>query len=106
VRRQTRSKLLEKALPGTAAAVVGPSTIPFTGGCTMERNSAEPGQGEGVQPAYLALHRVGELVRRADDPWRMMAKCRLCPRQCGVNRIEGQEEFCRVSSLDIQDFRI
>ena len=33
------------------------------------------------EPAYLRLHRSGELTRRAETLWEMMERCRLCPRR-------------------------
>lgn len=43
------------------------------------------------EPAYLKLHRSGELKRRAEELWNVMKNCRLCPRQCGVNRLAPLE---------------
>ena len=48
------------------------------------------------EPAYLKLHRTGELKTRAQELWSMMGSCRLCPRKCGVNRLEGEKGFCRA----------
>lgn len=50
------------------------------------------------RPPYLALHESGELKRRGDELWSIMETCRLCPRQCGVNRLKGEKGFCRASS--------
>lgn len=50
----------------------------------------------GFEPAYLKLHRTGELKKRAEELWAIMAKCQLCPRGCGVNRLEGTGGFCRA----------
>ena len=50
----------------------------------------------GFEPAYLKLHESGELKKRAQELRAIMAKCRLCPRQCGVNRLEGEKGFCRA----------
>ncbi|MCX7682889.1 MAG: radical SAM protein [Anaerolineae bacterium] len=52
--------------------------------------------GSGFEPAYLKLHRTGELKERAEKLWAMMESCRLCPRECGVNRLEGMSGFCRA----------
>jgi uncharacterized Fe-S radical SAM superfamily protein PflX len=41
------------------------------------------------EPAYLEQHRSGELGRRAEELWALMEACHLCPRSCGVNRLEG-----------------
>ena len=48
------------------------------------------------EPAYLAHHRNGELKRRAAALWAVMEECRLCPRECGVNRLDGEKGFCRA----------
>jgi putative pyruvate formate lyase activating enzyme len=50
----------------------------------------------GFEPAYLKLHRTGELKKRAEKLWAMMEKCRLCPRRCGFNRLRGMKGFCRA----------
>jgi putative pyruvate formate lyase activating enzyme len=49
------------------------------------------------EPAYLKLHRTGELRRRGDALWAMMESCRLCPRECGAARLRGEKGFCRGS---------
>lgn len=48
------------------------------------------------EPAYLELHRSGELKKRADELWAVMKSCRLCPRTCGVNRLDGMSGFCQA----------
>jgi len=48
------------------------------------------------RPAYLKLHRSGELKERAEKLWRIMESCELCPRRCGVNRLKGESGFCRA----------
>jgi putative pyruvate formate lyase activating enzyme len=50
------------------------------------------------EPAYWRLHRSGELKKRADELWGIMRSCRLCPRQCGANRLGGQKGFCQSTS--------
>jgi putative pyruvate formate lyase activating enzyme len=94
-----------------ALAGLGPAALPGTGGCRVsgERDSAA-GAAEGAQPGfepvYLDLHRSGELKRRGDELWSIMESCRLCPRQCGVNRLAGDEGFCRSSSqLEISSYQ-
>ncbi len=49
----------------------------------------------GFEPAYLKLHQTGELKKRAEKLWAIMESCQLCPRKCGVNRLEGMSGFCR-----------
>ena len=46
------------------------------------------------EPAYLALHRTGELRERGEDLWRRMKPCKLCPRTCGIDRLAGNLGFC------------
>ncbi len=52
--------------------------------------------GSDFDPAYLKLHKTGELKRRAEKLWAIMQSCNLCPRRCGVNRIKGASGFCRA----------
>ncbi|MBU0985629.1 MAG: radical SAM protein [Proteobacteria bacterium] len=57
------------------------------------------------EPAYLKLHRRGELSKRGEELWAVMQSCELCPRMCGVNRIEGEKGFCEASfQLEISAF--
>lgn len=57
------------------------------------------------EPAYLKLHRSGELKKRGQELWNIMESCNLCPRECGVNRLEGKKEFCHASSqLEIASY--
>ena len=39
------------------------------------------------EPVYLALHRSGELAQRAADAVATLASCRVCPRDCAVDRL-------------------
>ncbi|MDO9573050.1 MAG: radical SAM protein [Candidatus Omnitrophota bacterium] len=50
------------------------------------------------EPAYLKLHRTGELKKRADVLWNIMKSCKLCPRTCGANRLKGEKGFCGSTS--------
>ena len=47
------------------------------------------------EPGYLALNRSGELARRVEAVYDLLAPCRLCPRECGADRLSGEEGFCR-----------
>jgi putative pyruvate formate lyase activating enzyme len=49
------------------------------------------------EPGYLALHRSGELKKRGQHLWDLMHECKLCPRECGANRLSGQRGFCQAS---------
>jgi len=50
------------------------------------------------QPAYAQLHQRGQLKARGEALWEIMRACRLCPRQCGANRLDGKRGFCGASS--------
>jgi len=47
-------------------------------------------------PAYLALLASGELQQRVEQAYRMLEKCCVCPRVCGVNRLEDERGVCRT----------
>jgi putative pyruvate formate lyase activating enzyme len=50
------------------------------------------------EPVYLALHRSGELAKRAERLWQRMEACDLCPRECGTDRLDGDRGVCGASS--------
>jgi putative pyruvate formate lyase activating enzyme len=61
--------------------------------------------GPDFEPRYLKLHRSGELKKRGEQLWKVMEDCHLCPRECGVNRLAGEEGFCEgTSQLEIASF--
>ena len=47
------------------------------------------------EPAYLKLHRKGELECRAEAALQELEKCRVCPRNCDVNRLENKIAACK-----------
>jgi putative pyruvate formate lyase activating enzyme len=47
-----------------------------------------------LQPSYISLYQSGELEKRAERLWARLASCDICPRECGVNRLEGELGFC------------
>lgn len=47
-----------------------------------------------MPPSYLSLHQSGELQRRAEEALARLARCRLCPRRCEVNRLEDEHGAC------------
>jgi putative pyruvate formate lyase activating enzyme len=58
-----------------------------------------------VEPAYVALHRRGELRKRADLLHRMMEECRVCPRECGARRLRNERGFCGARrDLEVSSF--
>lgn len=110
-RREFIRSCLYLAVSGMTPALLTP--LP---GCTKKENSPHaPKSSEGgeekkpspeglgkiaprFEPAYLKLHRTGELKKRGRELWSMMESCTLCSRECGVNRLEGNEGFCQASS--------
>jgi putative pyruvate formate lyase activating enzyme len=48
------------------------------------------------EPAYLALHRSGELARRVERALASLETCRVCPRNCDVNRLVDKYAFCKT----------
>lgn len=44
-----------------------------------------------MKASYLKLHEQGELQKRIRHARELLTPCRLCPRQCGVNRLNGDE---------------
>ena len=46
------------------------------------------------EPSYLKAESDGRLARLEKELWEILRNCRLCPRKCGVNRLEGKTGFC------------
>lgn len=55
----------------------------------------------GFEAGYLKLYRSGELEHRVRSLEARLAKCDICPRKCGVNRLDGETGFCRSGRLPI-----
>jgi putative pyruvate formate lyase activating enzyme len=43
---------------------------------------------------YLALYQSGELLQRVRDAYHRLKTCDLCPHDCGVNRVRGEQGIC------------
>ena len=69
----------------------GGKTTPAAGERTSKGNPT-------FEPAYLKLHKSGELKKRGEALWKRMKPCKLCPRTCGVDRHGGKKGFCNVTS--------
>jgi putative pyruvate formate lyase activating enzyme len=52
---------------------------------------------ESFEPAYLALAREGRLQSRAVEAQGALRECRLCPRECGTHRLDGDRGTCQVA---------
>ena len=77
--------------------------ISLSAGCKKSRETAKTTVD--FEPGYLKLHRSGELKKRGEELWNIMKSCKLCPRMCGVNKLEGNKGFCQASSqLEISSY--
>jgi putative pyruvate formate lyase activating enzyme len=50
---------------------------------------------EGWLPAYAKLEQEGKLQERIDQACEALEACSICPRQCGVDRLDGEKGYCR-----------
>jgi putative pyruvate formate lyase activating enzyme len=63
-------------------------------GC--KTNPAGAGGFKDFEPAYLKLEREGKLQEREKELWDIYQECRVCPRECEVNRLAGENEVCKA----------
>jgi putative pyruvate formate lyase activating enzyme len=54
-----------------------------------------------VEPGYTALYRSGELERRANALEARLASCDICPRECGVDRLQDEPCYCHSGRLPV-----
>ena len=47
--------------------------------------------------AYLELHQNSQLKGRVEAATSLLQSCRVCPRRCGIDRLEGETGKCRTS---------
>ena len=53
-------------------------------------------QSEDFEPAYMKLFHSGELYRRSRQALRSLANCKVCPRDCEVNRLNNEHSVCQT----------
>jgi putative pyruvate formate lyase activating enzyme len=53
-------------------------------------------QSQNFEPAYMQLFRTGELWRRSRQGIRQLANCRVCPRDCEVDRLADEKAVCKT----------
>ena len=53
-------------------------------------------QSEDFEPAYMELFHNGELYRRSRQALRSLANCKVCPRDCEVNRLNNEHSVCKT----------
>lgn len=54
---------------------------------------------QSFEPAYLTLHRSGELQQRASTALDRLSECRQCPRDCGADRTDGKTGTCKTGRV-------
>jgi len=59
-------------------------------------NGAQTLEGRDFEAAYMALYRSGELQARARAAVEGLKDCRVCPRDCGVDRLAGKQATCKT----------
>jgi putative pyruvate formate lyase activating enzyme len=52
-------------------------------------------------PSYIALSESGELEDRICRAYALLESCTVCPRKCGINRLEDERGFCRTGLLPV-----
>ena len=95
VKQITRRCFLEKTARTCCSLGLSPLLL------DVGKAAASTKTGPRFEPAYLKLHQSGELKKRADELWAIMKSCRLCPRRCGVNRLDGMSGVCRAPGTDL-----
>jgi len=55
-------------------------------------------KGEKWYPAYGKLEKEGRFAERVEQAYSIFEQCELCPRQCGINRQNGEKGFCQASA--------
>jgi putative pyruvate formate lyase activating enzyme len=50
------------------------------------------------QPGYLTSFNNGSLEIKAQKAWDCLSSCRLCPRKCRINRLQGEVGFSRTGT--------
>lgn len=50
-------------------------------------------------PSYIDAYRTDKLSKSIEAALKIIENCCLCPRDCGVNRIEDEKGFCRTGRL-------
>lgn len=48
------------------------------------------------EPAYLKLVNSGEIDNRIETLYSKLEQCDICPRNCGVNRLDGEIGYCHA----------
>jgi len=54
-----------------------------------------------MRPSYIELHRQKRLTEIRDILLEKLKNCTLCPRNCRVNRINGELGFCKTARFSV-----
>ncbi len=49
-----------------------------------------------MQPVYLESYKNGKLQAAAEQALKLLERCSICPRICGVDRLKGEQGFCKA----------
>ncbi len=49
-----------------------------------------------INPSYIRLYETGKLKEKVEKAFSMLEECRVCPHNCGVNRLSGEKGFCKT----------
>jgi putative pyruvate formate lyase activating enzyme len=52
-----------------------------------------------MPPSYLKLYESGELKKRVEKLFSLLESCRLCPRECKINRLRNEKGFCQAGVM-------
>ena len=81
----TRRDFIKNTLIWGGSLVFSPSPV-FAAGQTEQQE----------YPGYARLETEGKLAVRVEEAYAFFEECRLCPRECGVNRLNGEKGFCKA----------
>ena len=49
-----------------------------------------------MYPSYLDAYENGKLTKNAEEAFKLLESCVICPRKCRINRLNGQKGFCKT----------
>jgi putative pyruvate formate lyase activating enzyme len=67
-------------------------------GASLVLSKGDPKAMDPQPPSYLELYKTGELASRVEQFYSIFENCHLCPRDCRVNRQEGQIGNCLATA--------
>jgi putative pyruvate formate lyase activating enzyme len=55
-----------------------------------------PNRSKKFSPSYLETFKSGKLKKRAEQAFKLLETCEICPRKCKINRLKDQKSFCKT----------